>query len=671
MAANSTYQMTLSLNVLKHLGFGLYSNIPTVLSEAVANAWDADAEHVSIEIDPSGDRITIIDDGHGMSVKDANEKYLYVGYERRSKLGGAQTEKLGRPVMGRKGIGKLSLFSIARTIEVHSKTNDEHHGFRMDSRRIEEAIKDYGESSYHPELITPSEFPSRVGTKLVLTNMKRRLHRASVALRRRLARRFSVISASNRFEIELDGKPVTIQDRGYHDKIQYIWTFGDRGNEVKSLTNAAKSQVRPNEIVCDDGCKYRIDGWIGTASEAGHLNDSETNESINKIVIMVRGKLAQEDILGEYGEGGIYSKYIIGEIHADFLDVDELDDIATTSRQRIVEDDPRYSCLKGKLGEELKAIQSQWTDLRNKQGTRTATAIPEIEQWYSELKPDHRNAAKKLFGRINQLPVDEQSEKRRLFVSGILAFEGLKLRHILHRLDDISVENLDVLRDAFVQLDDLEASVYYQIVKERLEVIQKLRNLTDEGARERAMQEHLYKHLWLLDPSWERATHTANMESRISTALDGVCDSLTDDEQRSRLDIYYATTGNKHVIIELKRATRILTTTELYTQLREYRATTVKVLRSMGREREPVELVCVIGRRLRDWDESSEGQEVSRRSLEALSARVVTYEELIDNALQAYSDYLTSADEAGRVYRLISSIERDDVRHLSPQSSSS
>ena len=45
------YKMTLSLNVYKHLGVGLYSNVPSVLSEVIANAWDADAEHVEIRVD--------------------------------------------------------------------------------------------------------------------------------------------------------------------------------------------------------------------------------------------------------------------------------------------------------------------------------------------------------------------------------------------------------------------------------------------------------------------------------------------------------------------------------------------------------------------------------------------------------------------------------------------
>lgn len=41
--SSNTYHMRISLNVLQHLGIGLYSSIPAVLSEIIANAWDADA----------------------------------------------------------------------------------------------------------------------------------------------------------------------------------------------------------------------------------------------------------------------------------------------------------------------------------------------------------------------------------------------------------------------------------------------------------------------------------------------------------------------------------------------------------------------------------------------------------------------------------------------------
>ncbi len=78
---DNKFIMSLSLNVLNHLGINLYSNIPAVLSEIVANSWDADATRVDITI--SDDEIVIKDDGCGMSAEDINNKFLYVGYQKK------------------------------------------------------------------------------------------------------------------------------------------------------------------------------------------------------------------------------------------------------------------------------------------------------------------------------------------------------------------------------------------------------------------------------------------------------------------------------------------------------------------------------------------------------------------------------------------------------------
>ena len=655
------YQMTVSLNVLRHLGLGLYSNVAAVLSEVVANSWDADAEHVRISINAAEGRVVIEDDGHGMTVEDANRKYLHVGYERRNTE--PRSPRFGRAVMGRKGIGKLSLFSIARTVQVESVAGGQKHGFVMDAEDIKAKLRNGVEGQYEPDPVA-HEIDLGQGTRITLTDMKRQLQWTGKPLRRRLARRFSIIGPEHRFEITLDGQPITATDREYQDKVQYIWTFGDLGDRVASAAgNLENHGKRPGGI---EGCPgWAIDGWIGTASKAGQLKDTDTSESINKLVVLVRGKLAQEDILEEFGEGGLYTKYMLGEIHADFLDMDDEEDIATTSRQKLIEEDPRYQALKTKLRYELKYVQGQWTDLRSKHGAKQALALPEIKQWFTELDPDQKVAARRLFGRINQLPI-EGVPRRRLMVSGVLAFEGLKLRNLLHRLDEISTHNLDVLQQVFVQLDDLEASAYYQIAKERLRIIQKLTGLVDENAKERAMQEHLYKHLWLLDPSWERATHTEHMEKRMENALGEVCDALTDEQKRARVDVKYSTTGNKHVIIELKRAQRRITTNALADQVTKYYTAAEKILTAAGRGNEPVEIVCVVGKPLSDWGDTLTSEERSRAMLSASRARVVMYDELIENALQAYQDYVDGADKAGRVYRLIQRISERDVEALSP-----
>src|SRR5262245_41489730 len=108
-----------------------------------------------------------------------------------------------------------------------------------------------------------------------------------------------------------------------------------------------------------------MSGWLGTVSEVRHLMD-EDGDNLNRIAIFVRGKMAQEDILSDFSERGVYASYLIGELRVDALDTydgggtERDEDAATSSRQRIVEDDPRYQELKKIIGIELKNIQNEW-----------------------------------------------------------------------------------------------------------------------------------------------------------------------------------------------------------------------------------------------------------------------------------------------------------------------
>jgi HSP90 family molecular chaperone len=151
-----SYKLTIDLATLKHLGIGLYSNVPAVLSEVVANSWDANARHVDITIDELSTCITVKDDGWGMTEEEINSRFLKVGYRKRDDPTAPKLK--GRLPMGRKGIGKLALFSIADSIEVHSvKLNGrseviERNGFIMRASAIEHAMKN-GRTDYTPEPI--------------------------------------------------------------------------------------------------------------------------------------------------------------------------------------------------------------------------------------------------------------------------------------------------------------------------------------------------------------------------------------------------------------------------------------------------------------------------------------------------------------------------------------
>jgi HSP90 family molecular chaperone len=98
------------------LGEG-YRSSEEALRELVDNAWDADAENVSIHlpIEVSGGAIVVQDDGTGMTENELRGEYLYVANDRRTRKGEATTEKK-RHVKGRKGIGKFAGLMAADTM---------------------------------------------------------------------------------------------------------------------------------------------------------------------------------------------------------------------------------------------------------------------------------------------------------------------------------------------------------------------------------------------------------------------------------------------------------------------------------------------------------------------------------------------------------------------------
>ena len=116
-----------SHNVLEHLGLKLYQNKPTnVLAELVSNSWDAFSENVWIDLDtnPTGSPVAIAvsDNGTGMDQNILRQNYLVVGRPKREKgfVSVSPDGKKKRPPMGRKGIGKLAPFGVAREVDLIS-----------------------------------------------------------------------------------------------------------------------------------------------------------------------------------------------------------------------------------------------------------------------------------------------------------------------------------------------------------------------------------------------------------------------------------------------------------------------------------------------------------------------------------------------------------------------
>lgn len=639
------YEMSLDLNVLNHLGLNLYSNTPAVLSEVIANSWDADATEVSISCDQEDDVIIIIDNGCGMTIDDINRKFLCVGYQKR-KNGEARTKKYDRPVMGRKGIGKLSLLSIADTIKIFSKKDGEQNAFCLSREDIEREITSQNHV-YSPTEIDFEDFSHDTGTKIIIRKFKKNINRTSEFLRKRLARRFCVIGKN--FDIILNGEPISLKDRDFFGKVQFLWPIGNFDTSVLSSFPNISIQTHLSGEVTE--C-YAISGWIATAEKPSDLGEN------NKISIVSRGKLSQEDVLASYGEGGVYASYIIGEIQADFLDTDDEKDISTSNRQQYIEDDDRYQALKAHVFKLLKTIKNKWTDLRKEKATeRMTNSSPIIKEWYDGLSTSSRKYAKKLFAVIETMHFDGDDEKKREFLRyGILAFERLKISEKLESIDNEDLIS-DILKfgEVFADLQEIEASLYWEIANERVKVIRSLADSCDANAKEKVLQKHIYDNLWLLNPSWERATRgSERLEQSVSKEFDNIGANLSEEERAGRLDIRYRNTSGVHVIVELKRyqPTYKVDVYDLHRQIDKYRGALRKCLRAIDRENEPISAICIIGNGVLPPEMSL--QEANEKL--AGSGRIITYDTLIHNALDSYSEYLEREARVGKLRSLIDQI---------------
>lgn len=658
MTAKRPLTMRISLNALEHLGMNLYSNVPAVLSEIVANSWDADAGKVTVSIDKANETIVIEDDGIGMDRDDVIDHFLTVGFKRRAEIGELTPVKNRMP-MGRKGIGKLSSFSIARVVDVYTVKDGERTAFRMNRDEIKARISANDSVPYEPPELSDWPKAMKSGTRILLFGLSKRLSEMTVAgLKRRVARRFSIIGQKFDFRVLVDGEEISPADRGYQNALEYLWVYGDQTETIALSRNLARKAENRTSVLKAAAKKagVQLSGWIGTVAQPRQLQDEE-GDNLNRIAIFMRGKMAQEDVLDEFGQKEIYADYVIGELHCEELDDDSREDIATSSRQSIKEDDPRFQAVSDLILAEIRYIASRWSDWRREDGAKQAANVPEVSSWLEALEGATKKKAERWVGRLNVIRSETDTDKKELLKASILAFESYRRKEQLEKLDAISDQSLPQILAIFREIDDLELSYYGQIVKLRVGVIKALQEKLQRNDKESVLRDYIFDHLWLLDTSWERAHGSEHVETTVNKFLKENSKSLPQSERKNRIDIGYRTSSGKHVIIELKRASVSVPLDTLTKQIRKYRDGVRRILDKSGEYKSwPLEIICLLGKPPPEW-ETPTGPAGVQKSLAAVDARIVFYDELLNNAQKAYADYLQAHIKIDKLWSVFQAID--------------
>jgi hypothetical protein len=452
---------------------------------------------------------------------------------------------------------------------------------------------------------------------------------------------------------------------------EFLWYFGNKSEKYsKECLNANKAtevsgmlvnyenddetpKTKKDKKAIDTG--YKISGWLGTVDKQEHID-----EELNTIAIFAHGKLVHEDLLKDLKEGGLFTKYLIGEIDADFLDDDPNQDIITSARQSLKEDDPKFELLKNNVKRHVKNIGSKWIPWRNELKGNEALKRPSIRDWYETIEGrDRQKQAKELLGKIEAGEYPDQDTKKEIYKGTLVGFHRLALTDQLRLLDNLETEkDFDQFSKIFGEIIEVERVDYYNITKTRLKIIDKLQDLVDGDHKERVIQEHLFNALWLVDQSWDQARTNLRMEERVTTAFKKVEGRLTDEELKARLDIRYQDISGKHVIIELKRYSANVQFQPLMAQISKYRSALRKCLEveyPNSHKDMPIEVICITGKKPR----SEEPAEVDEHHLRAYNTRIITYNEIITNAFDTYRDYLKANERLSGLVTILNDIDKD------------
>lgn len=483
-------------------------------------------------------------------------------------------------------------------------------------------------------------------------------------LKLRLARRFSVIGSNAElpFNIYIDKEKITIADRGFHDDVQFFWRFGgdeadDNLKLCKNLavdkdTKAQRIMELDPSVPHDSGLALR--GYIASVTKPKQLKEKDTN--INQISIFANGRVFQEDVLPTLSNSDHFNSYLVGEIHADFLDQDEVDR-ATASREAIKQNDPKFIGLIGHLKIQMQKVADTWDEWRKDVRYED---LPDknlaVEEWLNSLSDERdRKSAKRLIMSVynnqfssNQGQNDEY--KKDLYRSTIIGFEKLKAKKQLARLEKISSVTSPEFQAIFRSLDDMEETYYWDITNNRLHIIEKFKDIVDKKELEKVAQEYLFEHLWLLDPTWDRIKGSEHLELTLTNELKK---AKPDAESGARIDIAYRNSAGRQIIIELKRPGINPNFYKLLEQAKKYKDAVSQFIKehpdTFHGSVDAID-ICLLLEKDITTDEDQ------KKMLQNANARIVTYKGLIENAFRVYQEYLNAHQEASKIEQLVQKI---------------
>ncbi len=362
-------KMTFDPNTIEHLGVRMYSTLPPVLAELIANSHDADAGHVCLTLNDAGGKKEIIveDDGIGMSFDEINSKFLRIGRPRRQEEKTQITTKK-RKIIGKKGLGKLSFFGIAHEIEIATRKDGKENIFAMAWEDIKKEKNEYKPKVVKKDASCPKDSH---GTRITLRKIQRESDFSPEDLANSLSKMFIIDSG---FEVVLR-----------HNTDQPIIIANER--RYAGLEKDVEWKIPSDSQYKDDYDK--ADQIVGQLIATKKPIPPKTN--MRGVILFSRKKMVN---LPEYFSDSTSShffSYLTGWLEVDFID-DLEEDVIATNRQSLNWGHEEMQKLRTHLRGLMNWLERDWRKKREEKREKElseATGI-NISDWFAKLPDDIR-----------------------------------------------------------------------------------------------------------------------------------------------------------------------------------------------------------------------------------------------------------------------------------------
>lgn len=522
-ADDAAYELKISRLTIDKLGVKLYDRVSAVVAELVANSYDADATAVTVNLplatllsvqDPNSPdwTVTVSDDGHGLTPAEARAHYLRVGADRRKTGAGAVSRNFKRPVMGRKGIGKLAPFGICKKIEVISSGGDETDRGFLTSHFEMDFDKIVGEDTDTPVPLDKGRldgtYQPSSGTKVILSEfLPKRVPDGEVFMRQ-LERRFALATPDFKVTVrntrETAEPPLPMQ----HFQIEVV---------PETRINLGTRPVRIDETTL-----LPVSGWVAMAKE------SYRNEEMAGVRIYARGKIVAttrdfEQRAGFTGEFATRS-YMVGEVHADWLDDDNDEDLVRTDRQSILWESGKGAALREWGAQIVREIGKLGRQPRREKVRRRFREAADLERRARERFSDESVVQVALdigdsiggFAAEDELSDDEYVEGLAQVILSVAPHRALvtAFQDFERTRTGGEEPTLEELVDLFGKTRVAESASYAQIASERVRVLDQLDSIIFDTARdEAALQRIITEAPWLIQPDWTVITANQSLKT--------------------------------------------------------------------------------------------------------------------------------------------------------------